>query len=152
MNPATPTPADARAMEDWAFNVHLECMGSPGEKIDVVIGGAVLNLRDLDKILNAALTAEIAEGATGAGNARVGEDWQPIDTAPKDGTAFLLWVATKASVSRIRIGTWSQRYCNWVSQDWRNRRVHGDDAEITHWRPLPAPPATPVGAIAEGRE
>lgn len=42
--------ADARvaeALDAWAFNVMLECAGREEGSIDVVIGGAVLNLRDL---------------------------------------------------------------------------------------------------------
>lgn len=45
------------ALEDWAFNVMLECAGRPDEKIDVVMGGAILDLRDLKAILDAALNA-----------------------------------------------------------------------------------------------
>lgn len=38
-------------LEAWAFNVMLECQGRDDDPLDIVIGGAVLNLRDLDQIL-----------------------------------------------------------------------------------------------------
>lgn len=51
-----PTPLEA-----WAFNVHLEC-SRPDDPLEVAIGGAVLNLRDLDAILSDALAAAIRNG------------------------------------------------------------------------------------------
>jgi hypothetical protein len=68
-------------------------------------------------------------------------DWQPIETAPKDGTDIL--------VTR-RDGDGSDWYA--VAQWWVERWVflYGDSKQIrdpvflcfqpTHWRPLPDPP------------
>jgi hypothetical protein len=58
--PTTPNPqADelGAKLEAWAFNVTLECLGREEEKIDCVIGGDVLDLRDLHAILDAAVSA-----------------------------------------------------------------------------------------------
>lgn len=42
-------------LEAWAFNVMLECMGREEEKIEMLVGGAILDLRDLDRILTKAI-------------------------------------------------------------------------------------------------
>lgn len=46
------------ALYAWALNVHLECMGRPEEKIDIVMGGEILDLRDLKTILDHTLRVE----------------------------------------------------------------------------------------------
>lgn len=57
-------------------------------------------------------------------------DWQPIESAPKDGTRVLLWIEpTKIAMPFM----------------WGNGRWHGDDfplnmATATHWMPLPDAP------------
>ena len=61
--------------------------------------------------------------------------WQPIETAPKDGTEVLLIISAYNDPSRGRayvIARWE--WGGWI-----------DDEEIsihppTHWRPLPQPP------------
>jgi len=61
-------------------------------------------------------------------------DWQPIETAPKDGR-WILAASTEYAAVKI---SW-----NFHHKDWAR---HGDkDAEPvlhqpTHWLPLPAPP------------
>jgi hypothetical protein len=56
--------------------------------------------------------------------------WQPIETAPRSGEVVLLWAP---DFDRPRTG-WT--YANDPWQDIRD-----SNAEPTHWRPLPAPPA-----------
>ena len=67
-------------------------------------------------------------------------EWQPIETAPKDGRSFMVYVAKDdfagphcfAPVSRTNNGRW-----------WDDST--GDHIDpirgATHWMPLPAPPA-----------
>lgn len=56
---------DLEALDAWAFNVMLECCGDNARlPMEIAIGGAVLNLHDLDRILYWALT--IANGKRGA--------------------------------------------------------------------------------------
>jgi hypothetical protein len=62
-------------------------------------------------------------------------EWQPIETAPKDGTELLLYgpfVPTGGTY--MDIGRWTD-YADgfW---DWS-----ADDSQPTHWMPLPSPPS-----------
>ena len=68
-------------------------------------------------------------------------NWQPIDTAPKDGTSVLLCVAPfKPLVGRF------DRRLGWVDFDEDEDSLRslwieeGTDYEPTHWMPLPPPP------------
>ena len=59
--------------------------------------------------------------------------WQPIETAPKDGTRVLLWIEP------VKIA---------MPFAWQDGRWMGDDYPLnmawpTHWMPLPEPPVTP---------
>jgi hypothetical protein len=55
-------------------------------------------------------------------------EWQPIETAPKDGTRFLYaWRDPEDGEWTIAVGFWS-------------RPSDDDVGPITHWMPLPAPP------------
>lgn len=64
------------------------------------------------------------------------ERWQPIETAPRDGTPVDLW---------HRVGT---RMCEvwWDADDkcWSNC---SDDSDYTHWMPCPAPPTAKQGDV-----
>lgn len=55
--------------------------------------------------------------------------WQPIGTAPKDGTDVLVW-----DFDAYAIASWCVSRGVWV-------RADGEDAYPTHWAPLPEPPA-----------
>lgn len=63
-------------------------------------------------------------------------EWQPIETAPRDGNNILLfWCGV------VRMGFWldnsktMQAWDGWVPADRKSFRDNP-----THWRPLPAPP------------
>jgi hypothetical protein len=59
-------------------------------------------------------------------------NWQPIETAPKDGTDILLWCPLLGSeymvIGRIDNGIWVS------SNDFE------DVYDPSHWMPLPEPP------------
>jgi len=55
-------------------------------------------------------------------------EWQPIETAPRDGTIILL----STPKGRVADGMWHKRYGVWA---WTYVMV-----EPTHWMPLPEPP------------
>lgn len=58
--------------------------------------------------------------------------WQPMETAPRDGTMVLMW--TECGVV---IGFWGQRANQWL----RPASSHNKDLEdVRHWMPLPKPP------------
>ncbi len=69
-------------------------------------------------------------------------DWRPIDTAPKDGTEILVahngavsaafWVDTTTYTDEEVLvnGYWSVHVT-----------THCDETRLTHWMPLPEPPA-----------
>ncbi|MDD5385363.1 MAG: hypothetical protein PHG89_10850 [Gallionella sp.] len=59
---------------------------------------------------------------------RIPEGWQPIETAPRDGTTLLL----STPKGRIASGDWSLAYGVW---SWPYVMV-----EPTHWMPSPAAP------------
>ncbi len=59
-------------------------------------------------------------------------DWQPIETAPKDGTAILVWDGV------------SVRVVTYMHDDEHGEAVWFPDGmpfvRASHWMPLPAPP------------
>ena len=72
-------------------------------------------------------------------------DWQPIETAPKDGTLILVYTGL------------SHRICRWYVPSAGLRRgmgcwspAHGtNQIHTTHWMPLPPPPGADQTAKVE---
>lgn len=68
------------------------------------------------------------------------EGWQPIETAPKDGT----WIILFSSVEGVVPGYWGPTYFDydekWIQYSHRTdyQDIEGD---ITHWMPLPTYPS-----------
>lgn len=72
-------------------------------------------------------------------------EWQPIETAPRDGTEFL---AYDIQAKKQDVCHWSKNF-EWfeaVQSDGETGPWFGefgrDREDITHWQPLPAPPTT----------
>ena len=67
------------------------------------------------------------------------QDWQPIETAPRDGTAVLCWPFNYSSLfegkaePEIVIGFFSE-------DDWWCESTVAKTFDPTHWRPLPTSP------------
>ncbi len=80
--------------------------------------------------------------------------WQPIETAPKDGSLFLCWVAAERWSAADGEGSGRGHdvsqvdFCNWRTQadipdcGWFDPCCGqiGDSQGVTHWMPLPAAP------------
>ena len=75
-------------------------------------------------------------------------EWQPIETAPKDGTWVLCYGLAHdedASEPRIFTAVWTnwrngKKLKNWWWQfAWFDGGYYGE-CEPTHWMPIPAPP------------
>lgn len=69
--------------------------------------------------------------------------WQPIDTAPKDGTAILLGGCTWGP--NVRVGSWGKARFNRSTRDYDPDWCSGSDQggfNPTHWMPLPQEPGT----------
>lgn len=80
--------------------------------------------------------------------------WQPIESAPKDGTRIDLW--TKCwNVHTDAFDTMRCPNCYWTKGDsMTNRNAHWVNLESgwrpTHWMPLPDPPI--AAALASASE
>jgi hypothetical protein len=58
-------------------------------------------------------------------------EWQPIETAPKDGTVVLLWDGEYVTQGTHFGGMWLPHgECDFAGPNWLP----------THWMPLPEPP------------
>ena len=71
--------------------------------------------------------------------------WQPIETAPKDGTVILLYSPEKWDSDGMWIGWWfdegDSREHGWYDSESASHKASFLNGEPTHWHPLPEPPA-----------
>ncbi|WP_396660643.1 DUF551 domain-containing protein [Methylobacterium bullatum] len=91
----------------------------------------------------------IHRSALAEDTARAEEGWEPIETAPKDGTEVDLWAVKDHGRSAGR-----RTNCHWGrpvfgaeyfgNPGWRGLENQYSSETPTHWRPLPAPPALPL--------
>jgi hypothetical protein len=72
---------------------------------------------------------------------RIEPDWQPIETAPTDGTRFLAYDGGS------HFDCWWHDY-GYGEMGWRDEA--DSEPTPTHWRPLPAPPA--IRALAKEKQ
>ena len=65
-------------------------------------------------------------------------EWRTIDSAPKDGSAILMFGRLRGNQrQKYVVGYWQDRSCGeWVSSPGQYQA-----RQITHWMPLPDPPA-----------
>lgn len=73
---------------------------------------------------------------------RKSDEWQPIETAPKDGLIDI-WIANRDGTGRRVSSCYYDRICD----EWRTSQpallLYRVKAScVTHWRPLPSPPST----------
>ena len=76
-------------------------------------------------------------------------EWQPIETAPKDGKAVLLYKPDERMVGEYTIagywGEWPGHEDGWIACDGKPQGYYsnvagGRQGYPTHWMPLPPPP------------
>jgi hypothetical protein len=70
-------------------------------------------------------------------------EWQPIETAPKDGTQILVWDGANAQVAEFYVradgsSSWELGH-RWVNG--HTRESWSCSGVLTHWMPLPARPS-----------
>lgn len=74
-------------------------------------------------------------------------EWQPIETAPKDGTQILIWISAAWTRAQVRLVHWYDEWGNWqegADPDPLTDEYCGIGSAVpTHWMPLPNPPVTP---------
>lgn len=96
---------------------------------------------DIHQHLGTALTSEEAaetaallrEAAQALASSDQGTGWQPIATAPKDGTGILA-----VQGSNMRVCSWTQ--CGWTFYQSKLGAPFVIMIAPTHWQPLPPPP------------
>ena len=67
-------------------------------------------------------------------------DWQPIETAPKDGTLVLLANSLQSAPGKWAQGNWRAMYFAPGGPD-EFRAGAGLFNAVTHWMPMPPPPS-----------
>lgn len=70
--------------------------------------------------------------------------WQPMDTAPKDGTRILIWFVHKNAKyckDPIAEGYAAAHEAQWIDHNGGGWTWHGLCGVATLWQPLPAPPS-----------
>jgi hypothetical protein len=64
--------------------------------------------------------------------------WQPIETAPKDGTVILYAGTTDGIIHWVTCGRWNEDGWYEINLDYSD--IHGHADYPMMWRPLPDPP------------
>lgn len=64
--------------------------------------------------------------------------WQPMSTAPKDGTSILIFEADEGTTGTVRVARWRD---DTIPTGWT-----GSEHAPSHWLPLPQPPNNPMPA------
>ncbi len=64
--------------------------------------------------------------------------WQPVETAPKDGTVVLVWTRTGPHLAAYL----GRRPEGWMEKDGSYLLTEDTTGLPTHWMPLPVPPAS----------
>jgi hypothetical protein len=132
MKPDLTTQAEALIADCWS--AAFECQGfEPGPALPGYVSKNCAHCGDMRWLHD---TARIIRGLLTEQNA---SEWQPIETAPKDGTHVWLWNGYRRAIG------WYKSYED-GSDGWHRQSIIGEglgrrdiDPE-THWMPLPDPP------------
>lgn len=68
--------------------------------------------------------------------------WQPIETAPKDGTRILIFQGGLEWSREVQIGWWDSggTRSGWSASSYEDGHILNEKQAPTHWMPLPSPP------------
>lgn len=88
------------------------------------------------------LRTAISQSQSKAAPARVGTEWQPIETAPKDGSTVLTFRLFNGA-PQIADAKWFSDAGEWGQRSWR----YPSEGGPTHWMPLPATPQPQEGGM-----
>jgi hypothetical protein len=69
-------------------------------------------------------------------------EWQPIETAPKDGTSVWVFCGGEQAAMRWLVIDGTSGLGLWVYSDGLLSDVDPEPEEPTHWMPLPKPPVS----------
>ena len=71
-------------------------------------------------------------------------NWQPISTAPKDGTEIIIggWEYFAGWIWNQSVASWDSQYRIW--KDWAENGVHFN---CTHWHSISDPPKTEANPL-----
>ena len=83
--------------------------------------------------IEGALIAKLRAALAAQPTAPVVPQWQPIETAPKDGTVILVVIPTSYPV--IQAAVWDKPFNCWIAGGYMRKTI-----PLTHWMPLPAAP------------
>jgi hypothetical protein len=103
-----------------------------------------------DKIPYIDITDLISEVMKLRAAAPVAQGWQPIETAPKDGTEVLLWL--QPPYNSIEKARWFDLWGNWQIGEFpedSDEYCGIGSALPTHWMPIPTPPVIAHSADKE---
>lgn len=65
-------------------------------------------------------------------------EWQPIETAPKDGRLVVLLSRNESHVWPVTVARWA-RHISGTAEGWKGPKANwASDGAFTHWLPLPA--------------
>lgn len=117
--------------EPWPYSptLHAEAVASPSP--DYAPSIASLASPDLSEPAAAAI---VKDGAEGLAKLRTA-DWQPIESAPKDGERVLLW----GLGFLVMLGQWAG-LGDYAGPQWWSVTGVAIVPPPTHWMPLPQPP------------
>jgi hypothetical protein len=134
------TTKDTLALALEALEKCVEVMNKAADRTtkDALVANALYAQAELtDEAINAIKQADpaIKESLTA--------QWQPIESAPKDGTLYLaregadMWVENEPEGHLAGVWSWSESRGQWRGH------AHADERFAAHWIPLPAAPEAP---------
>lgn len=156
-------PATAQAV-DLPYSLDADPAGIRARVCDVITGTLMVGAQGHTPPPAGHWAEPFWKAARADANAQAGDLWQPIETAPKNGSSMLLGHFNSAGNWRTVRGRWfsaEKIEMEWENADdfeagWYEESVEADDipnvwpTTPTHWQPLPAAPSVDGQAVGNG--